>query len=175
TKNIGKISLLVIAILIGTTAVSAVIAICTTLGFDLQGIELEAGEAEKARNAVLEERAATVEGMTVPQQILEMFPANPFLDLTGARATSTLGVVIFAAFIGVAYLGIKRKEPEHAETFAKIVDAVYSVVMRVVTLILRLTPYGVLALITKVTATSNFEAVMKLGTFVAASYVAIIL
>ncbi len=175
TKNIGKISLLVIAILIGTTAVSAVIAICTTLGFDLQGIELEAGEAEKARNAVLEERAATVEGMTVPQQILEMFPANPFLDLTGARATSTLGVVIFAAFIGVAYLGIKRKEPEHAETFAKIVDAVYSVVMRVVTLILRLTPYGVLALITKVAATSNFTAIMKLGTFVIASYVAIIL
>ncbi len=175
TKNIGKISLLVIAILIGTTAVSAVIAIGTTLGFDLQGIELEAGEAEKARNAVLEERAATVEGMTVPQQILEMFPANPFLDLTGARATSTLGVVIFAAFIGVAYLGIKRKEPEHAETFAKIVDAVYSVVMRVVTLILRLTPYGVLALITKVAATSNFTAIMKLGTFVIASYVAIIL
>lgn len=175
TKNIGKISLLVIAILIGTTAVSAVIAIGTTLGFDLQGIELEAGEAEKARNAVLEERAATVEGMTVPQQILEMFPANPFLDLTGARATSTLGVVIFAAFIGVAYLGIKRKEPEHAETFAKIIDAVYSVVMRVVTLILRLTPYGVLALITKVAATSNFTAIMKLGTFVIASYVAIIL
>lgn len=175
TKNIGKISLLVIAILIGTTAVSAVIAIGTTLGFDLQGIELEAGEAEKARNAVLEERAATVEGMTVPQQILEMFPANPFLDLTGARATSTLGVVIFAAFIGVAYLGIKRKEPEHAETFAKIIDAVYSVVMRVVALILRLTPYGVLALITKVAATSNFTAIMKLGTFVIASYVAIIL
>ncbi len=175
TKNIGKISLLVIGILIATTAVSAAIGIGTALGFNLDGIELTAGEAENARNAALQERAATVEGMTVPQQILQMFPANPFLDLTGGRATSTLGVVIFAAFIGVAYLGVKRKEPEHAELFAKIVDAVYSVVMRVVTLILRLTPYGVLALITKVTATSNFEAVMKLGTFVAASYVAIIL
>ena len=175
TKNIGKISLLVIGILIATTAVSAAIGIGTALGFNLDGIELTAGEAENARNAALQERAATVEGMTVPQQILQMFPANPFLDLTGGRATSTLGVVIFAAFIGVAYLGVKRKEPEHAELFAKIVDAVYSVVMRVVTLILRLTPYGVLALITKVTATSNFEAVMKLGIFVAASYVAIIL
>lgn len=175
TKNLGKISFLVIAILLGTTAISAAIGIGSALTFDLDGVELIAGEAENARNAALEERAATVESLTIPQQILSMFPANPFQDLTGARATSTIGVVIFAAFIGIAYLGVKRKEPEHAELFAKIIDAVYAIVMRVVTLILRLTPYGVLALITKVTATSNYEAILKLGKFVIASYVAIIL
>lgn len=175
TKNLGKISFLVIGILLATTAISATIGIGSALGFGLDGAELVAGEAENARNAALEERAATVENMTIPQQILSMFPANPFQDLTGARATSTIGVVIFAAFIGIAYLGVKRKEPEHAELFAKIIDAIYAVVMRVVTLILRLTPYGVLALITKVTATSNYEAILKLGKFVIASYVAIIL
>lgn len=175
TKNLGKISFLVIAILLGTTAISAAIGIGSALGFGLDGAELVAGEAENARNAALEERAATVESLTVPQQILSMFPANPFQDLTGARATSTIGVVIFAAFIGIAYLGVKRKEPDHAELFAKIIDAIYAIVMRVVTLILRLTPYGVLALITKVTATSNYEAILKLGKFVIASYVAIIL
>lgn len=175
TKNLGKISFLVIGILLATTAISAAIGIGSALGFGLDGAELVAGEAENARNAALEERAATVENMTIPQQILSMFPANPFQDLTGARATSTIGVVIFAAFIGIAYLGVKRKEPEHAELFAKIIDAIYAVVMRVVTLILRLTPYGVLALITKVTATSNYEAILKLGKFVIASYVAIIL
>ena len=46
--------------------------------------------------------------------------------------------------------------------------------MRVVTLVLRLTPYGVLALMTKVAATSNYEAVLNLGKFVIANYVAII-
>jgi uncharacterized protein len=112
--------------------------------------------------------------MTVPQQILELFPANPFLDLTGARATSTIAVVIFAAFIGVAFLGVKRKDPEHAELFAKIIDSLYAVIMRVVTLILRLTPYGILAIITKVAATSNYDAILKLGKFVVASYVALI-
>jgi uncharacterized protein len=108
------------------------------------------GEAEAARNAALVERAAGVEAMTAPQQILELFPANPFLDLTGARSTSTIAVVIFAAFIGMAFLGVKRKDPEHAELFAKIIDSLYAVIMRVVTLILRLTPYGILAIITKV-------------------------
>jgi uncharacterized protein len=174
TKNIGKISVLVIGLLLGTTAISAAIGIGSALGFGLDGIELTEGEAEAARNAALEERAAGVEAMTAPQQILELFPGNPFLDLTGARATSTIAVVIFAAFIGIAFLGVKRKDPEHAELFAKIIDSLYAVIMRVVTLILRLTPYGILAIITKVAATSNYDAIVKLGKFVIASYVALI-
>lgn len=175
TKNLGKISFLVIGILLGTTAISAAIGIGAGLGFGLDGIELTAGEAETARNEMLKERAVTVENMTIPQQLLELLPSNPFLDFTGARATSTIAVVIFATFIGIAYLGIKRKEPDHAELFAEIVDTFYAVIMRVVTLILRLTPYGILAIITKVIATSDYEAIAKLGKFVVASYVALIL
>lgn len=175
TKNIGKISVLVIGILLGTTAISAAVGIGAALGFGLDGIQLTEGEAEAARNEALQERAAGVQAMTAPQQILELFPANPFLDLTGARATSTIGVVIFAAFIGLAFLGVKRKDPQHAELFAKIIDSLYAIIMRVVTLILRLTPYGILAIITKVAATSNYDAIVKLGKFVIASYVALIL
>ena len=175
TKNIGKISFLVIGILLGTTAISAAIGIGSALGFGLDGIHLNEGDAEKARNAQLVERVAGVENMTLPQQIIELIPSNPFQDLTGARPTSTIAVVIFAAFIGIAYLGVKRKDPEHADFFAKIIDTLYSIIMRVVTLILRLTPYGILAIITKVTATSDYEAIAKLGKFVVASYVALIL
>ena len=51
TKNIGKISFLVIGILIGTTAIAAAIGIGSALGFGLDGIQLTEGEAEAARNA----------------------------------------------------------------------------------------------------------------------------
>lgn len=174
TKNIGKISFLVIGILLGTTAISAAIGIGSALGFGLDGIQLNEGDAEKARNAQLEERVAGVENMTLPQQIVELIPSNPFQDLTGARPTSTIAVVIFSVFIGIAYLGVKRKESEHAEFFARIIDTAYSITMRVVTLILRLTPYGILAIITRVAATSDYDAIAKLGKFVIASYVALI-
>ncbi|WP_088043104.1 L-cystine transporter [Bacillus sp. EAC] len=175
TKNIGKISFLVIGILLGTTAISAAIGIGSALGFGLDGVKLTAGVAETARITELQGRVGTVESMTIPKQILELIPSNPFLDLTGARATSTIAVVIFAAFVGIAYLGVKRKEPEYAEFFAKIIDTLYTITMRVVTLILRLTPYGILAIITKVAATSDYDAIVKLGKFVIASYVALIL
>lgn len=50
----------------------------------------------------------------------------------------------------------------------------YAVVMRIVTLVLRLTPYGILALITKVVATTNPDEILKLIKFVLASYVALL-
>lgn len=174
TKNLGKISFLSIGILLVTTGIAAAIGIGSALGFGLDGIQLQAGEVENARNEELVERVATVESLTIPQQILSFFPANPFADLTGSRPTSTIAVVIFASLIGLAYLGVRRKQPEQAELFAKIVDSLYSITMRIVTLILRLTPYGVLALMTKMAATSNYEAIVNLGLFVIASYVALI-
>ncbi|MFD1737648.1 L-cystine transporter [Bacillus salitolerans] len=175
SHNIGKISGLIIGILVGTTAIAAAIGIGTTAVFDLEAIEIEQGEAEQARGASLEQRLESVQDMTLPQQVIQLLPANPFLDFTGDRPTSTIAVVIFAAFIGLAFLGVKRKEPEAAEFFAKIVNTLYSITMRIVTIILRLTPYGVLALMTRVTATSDYGAIMKLGEFVIASYVALLI
>jgi uncharacterized protein len=173
--NIGKLSGLIIGILIGTTAIAAVVGIGTSVAFDLEAVQIEQGDAETARGEQMEGTFEQVKDLTLPQQILSLLPANPFLDFTGARPTSTIAVVIFAAFLGIAYLGVKRKQEEHAELFAKIVDAFYSVIMRVVTLILRLTPYGVLALMTKTVALSDMGAIAKLGKFVIASYVALLI
>jgi L-cystine uptake protein TcyP (sodium:dicarboxylate symporter family) len=174
-NNIGKISGLILSILVGTTAIAAAVGITTTIAFDLEAVQIEQGDAETTRAQELEEKLGGIQDMTMPQKIVELLPGNPFLDFTGARPTSTIAIVIFAAFIGVAFLGVKRKNPEQAEMFAKIVDAFYTIIMRVVTLILRLTPYGVLAIMTKTVATSNIDAILKLGKFVVASYVALII
>ncbi|PFA62184.1 L-cystine transporter [Bacillus sp. AFS015802] len=175
SSNLGKISVLIIGLLVGTTAVAAAVGIATTAAFDLEAIQIDQGNAEAARGIQLEERAAALEGQSYPQKILELLPQNPFLDLTGERATSTIAVVIFAAFIGVAYLGVQRKEPDAADFFKKIVESIYAVVMRIVTLVLRLTPFGVLAIMAKTVALSDFDAIMKLGEFVGASYIALII
>ncbi|NQF15661.1 L-cystine transporter [Brevibacillus sp. HB1.3] len=175
TNNIGKISTLIIGLLVGTTAVAAAIGISTTLAFNLDGAQFQQGDAESARIEQVEQRLGDIENLSMPAKILELLPANPFLDLTGDRATSTIAVVIFSAIIGVAYLGVKRKNPEQAELFAKIVDAFHTITMRIVTLILRLTPYGVLAIMIRVAATSDYNAIWQLGKFVVASYVALII
>lgn len=175
SKQLGKISFNVLATLLGTTAVAALIGIGTTLLFGLQGAQFTQGTAETARIAELATRQETVENLSIPQQILAFIPRNVFADFAGTRPTSTIGVVIFAAFVGIAYLGVKRKAPKEAEFFANLIDSLYKITMRIVTLVLRLTPYGVLALMTNVVATSDFEAILNLGKFVLASYTALII
>ncbi|OZB96119.1 L-cystine transporter [Paenibacillus sp. XY044] len=173
-QNLGKMSGSIIAVLLITVAIAASVSIVTSLSFNLKAIEIQAGDRETAQGQKLEEKVGDVQDKTIPQQVLEFIPTNPFADMTGARRSSTLAVVIFSAFIGVAVLGIDRKKPEQAATFRKMVEAVYAVVLRIVTLVLRLTPYGILALITKTTATTNIDEILKLAKFVGASYVALI-
>ncbi|GEB76332.1 L-cystine uptake protein TcyP [Sporolactobacillus inulinus] len=174
TKNIGKISALVIGTLLGTVSIAAFIGIISALVFGLDGLRLTSGAAEAARNAALQSSVQNVQNLSFPQQIVSLLPANPFADLTGARPTSTIAVVIFAAFIGIAYLGVKRKQPDKSVLFANLVDTLYAVIIRMVRLVLRLTPYGILALIARFTATSDYSAIYKLGQFVVASYAALI-
>ncbi|MGG2064419.1 L-cystine transporter [Bacillus sp. S14(2024)] len=174
TNNLGKISGFIIGILLLTTAIAAAVGIASSAGFHVSATGLQQGDAETARLKLVEEKFTSIDQTPIPQKLLELLPANPFLDLTGARPTSTISVVIFAAFIGIAFLGVKKKYPEQAEQFKIMLDAVYAVVMRMVTLILRLTPYGVLALMAKTVSGSDIQAILKLGNFVLASYVALI-
>lgn len=171
-KNIGKAAALILAVLIGTTAVAAAVGITSSVVFDLDASEIVQGDAETARGESLVERSEEV--TTLPDQILSMFPGNPFADLTGARSTSTIGVVIFAALLGIAYLKLRRKEEEQATTVKKGIDAIYGLIMGVVRMVLQLTPYGVLAIMARTIATSDFQAIVDLGKFVIASYVALI-
>lgn len=174
SQNIGKIGVSVIVVLIGTTAIAAFIGIMSSLAFDVHAPNIVQGQDEIAAAQHLDQSLNDIKDMTAPQKILTLFPNNPFADLTGSRPTSTIAVVIFAAFLGVAFLGIRRKQPEHAVLFEKMAEAIYSVVMRVVTLVLRLTPFGIFALITKVGATSDLNAIWELGKFVVALYIALI-
>ena len=173
TKDLGKISISVLVTLLATTAVAAFIGWAAVIIFNLDGAQFVEGAAEAARIESLAERQQQVVGLTIPGQILSFIPANIFEDFAGLRSTSTISVVIFSSFVGIAYMGIKRKDATNAATFKKGLDAVQAVIMRIVTLVLRLTPYGILALTTKMTATSSLQAILNLGVFVLASYAAL--
>lgn len=171
-KNLGKIATIILGVLIGTTAIAATLGILSTAIFNLDASQIVQGESEVARGEEIVQKAETVK--TLPEHILEMFPSNPFLDLTGARSTSTIAVVIFAALLGFAYLQLRRKDEETANTVKRGVDAIYGLVMGVVRIVLKLTPYGVLAIMARTVATSDFGAIADLGKFVVASYAALI-
>ncbi|HDG3403715.1 TPA: L-cystine transporter [Staphylococcus aureus] len=173
-EKFAKIGSLIFIFLIGTVTIAAIVGVVYALVFGLDASTINLGNAEQARGSEIAKQAKDLTAHTLPQQILELLPKNPFLDFTGQRATSTIAVVIFASLIGFAYLRVARKQPDHGELLKRAIDAIYSLVMAIVTFVLRLTPYGVLAIMANTLSTSDFGAIWTLGKFLIASYAALI-
>jgi len=174
-RALGKISLGVLGVLLLTTAGSAVIGIGVTRLFDLSADGLVQGARELERGAALVERTAQVSGLNVPQLLLSFIPTNAFADLTGERPTSIIAVVVFASLLGMAALGIRRENPEVGGRIVEGIEVVRRWVMGLVKMVIRLTPYGVLALMTRVVAGSSASDILDLGSFVVASYLGLLL
>ena len=175
SKNLGKMAALIIAVLVITAGISAGVGAGTAKVFNLSAEGLQSGESEAKASEKLEFTLKDFESKSVQNQVIEIIPTNPFYSMTGQGSAATLSVVFFAAFIGISTIGVKKKKPESAEFFIKFLNSLHDVVMRMVTIILRLTPYGVLALMTKMVSTSNFSEILRLLSFVIASYVALII
>jgi L-cystine uptake protein TcyP (sodium:dicarboxylate symporter family) len=170
-SSLGKISVLTIGLLLLTTLIAALVGVLVTNLFGLSAEGLVQGSAETARlNAIQSNYAGKVADLSVPELLLSFVPKNPFADMTGASPTSIISVVIFAAFLGVAALKLLKDDAPKGERVLVAIDTLQSWVMKLVRLVMQLTPYGVLALMTKVVASSNLHDIVKLGSFVVASY-----
>jgi len=171
TRSLGKISAGVLALLLATTAASAMIGIGMTRVFGLRADGLVQGARELERGTYMEGRVVEAQALNVPTLLQNFVPTNIFADLAGTRSTSVIGVVVFAVLLGLAALALRKENPDVGEQIMKGIESLQLLVLRLVRMVIRLTPYGVLALMTRVVATSNVNDVVNLGTFVVASYV----
>lgn len=172
-RSLGKIGGSIVGLLVGTTVIAALVGIAMASIFGLNAGELAAGPAELARAEVLESRQGTIADLSFPQLLVSFISSNIFLDLTGARSTSIIAVVVFGLLIGVAALLVCEENPEQGPRIRGFLDSAQAVIMKLVHIVMALTPYGVLALMTRVIATSDGNAIVTLIGFVVASYIAI--
>ncbi|WP_332060602.1 cation:dicarboxylate symporter family transporter [Bartonella sp. CB74] len=171
--SISKISIIAISILLFTTALSALIGVFVTNSFGLTANSLVDG-GENVSTA-LWSNISQLGDISVPKMILSLIPTNPFAELSGVKHTSIISVVIFATFLGVAVIHLRKDDSDKGEKALLFIQVAQSWVIRLVRIVISLTPYGVFALMTKLGATSNIADIYKLLIFVIASYVGIIL
>lgn len=171
TTSLGKMSVLSIGVLLITTFIAALVGVFVTTSFGLTAEGLVQGSAETARLAAIQgSYVGKVADLSVPQFLLSFVPTNPFAELTGANPTSIISVVIFATLLGIAALNLVKDHPKKGQAVLEAIDTAQSWVMKLVRLIMTLTPYGVFALMTKMVASSNLADILKLGGFLVASY-----
>ncbi len=172
---LGKTGTFVVAILIGTTMIAALVGIAMAGIFGLSAEGLTAGERELARLTELGASQDTLAEMSLPEMIVSLVPSNIFQDLSGARDTSIIAVVIFGILAGIAALLVTNENARTGETIKRFIDAVQAVVLKLVGLVMALTPFGILALMTRVVASSSAADILALLGFVVASYLAIVI
>lgn len=173
-SQLGKISVLTIGTLLVTTAIAALIGTLLTSAFGLTANGLVQGQAETVRwQAIQQNYMGKVGNLSIPQLLLSFIPKNPFAELSGANPTSIISVVIFASLLGSAAIKLLHDDQDKGTKVLLAIDLLQSWIMKLVRLIMQITPYGVLALMTKVVAESNLQDVIKLGSFVLVSYLAL--
>ena len=171
--DLGRIGGSVVGILVGTTAVAALVGIFVSNLFSLSADAITQGARELERAASLTSRYENVANLGLADMLVRFIPSNIFSDLTGARPTSIIAVVIFGILFGLAALGVAKEDPARGEKLREAVLTLQAVIMRLVQMIMALTPYGILALMTRVVAGSDAQDLWNLVEFVGASYVAI--
>ncbi|MGL6161939.1 L-cystine transporter [Microbulbifer sp.] len=175
TQALGKISVSVLAVLLGTTAVAALVGVLMAQLFGLSATGLVEGAREAARVEMLSQRMGQVSGLSIPEILISFVPRNIFSDLAGSRDTSVIAVVVFAVLLGLAALGVRREHPEEGAQIENFVHLAQVWVMKLVRLVMAFTPYGVMALVAALIAKSSWADIFNLFSFVLASFAAIAL
>lgn len=178
-QSLAKIVPKIIAVLMITVTIAASIGVASIYitGVDSPKI-VESAQSDEAavaeKEASLIERQEMMEEMTYADYVTSVIPTNVFYMFTGQESTATLSTVLFGMFLGYAALQIKKRKPEKAQPFIDFMNSLKEVVLSMVREILKLTPFGILALMATFMATSSVAALSELIKFLFASYLAII-
>jgi Na+/H+-dicarboxylate symporter len=99
---------------------------------------------------------ASVLQETIPlsERLISIVPENPFAALAEGNI---LAIIFFAILIGVSLLSIG----EQGKPVADFMDASSEVVLRITHWIMEIAPFGVLALIARVTGAQGFESLLS--------------
>ncbi|MGJ3232625.1 MAG: dicarboxylate/amino acid:cation symporter [Oceanicaulis sp.] len=96
-----------------------------------------------------------------PRLIADLVPENP---LASAAANEMLAVVVFAIFLGVAYVASPNKAK--LDPLIKVLEAMLEVSMTVVKWAMYLTPYAVFGLTAQLLARLGAQSLVALGAYV---------
>ncbi|MFD0677763.1 MULTISPECIES: dicarboxylate/amino acid:cation symporter [unclassified Paenibacillus] len=160
--HLRKLGVKTILWFLSTTGVAAIIGLIVALAVDPgNGIKAIVPKDFKVR-----------EVPTFSQVILDLVPSNPISDMAAGKVVP---VLIFAIFIAVAIVHISSRKPESVEPVKQFMKSATDVLHQVIKYVIRLTPYGVYALIGAMAAKYGLETLAPLVKIIIASYIALIL
>ncbi|WP_147554155.1 dicarboxylate/amino acid:cation symporter [Bacillus testis] len=158
-KKLGRIGFSTIVYFLLTTAIAIIIAMTlanvispgTKGNFDISNVSFSAGEAP-----------------VVTDTLLNIIPKNPFAALTEGNM---LQIIIMAVLIGLALTALGKK----TKGIFDLVEQGNEIMMYLVTLVMKLAPYGTFGLIATAVGSQGFGAMKAMGLYMVVVVAALIL
>ena len=159
SQSLGKLTSRSLLILLGTTAIAAIVAIIVGNLFKL-GVGAE----------VVQSKAEIKEVSSFVDTIRGLIPSNPVKAMADANI---VGVVIFAAFIGIAIKRLNKKYADIIKPAADLIEALYKIMTSVAMTVIKFMPYAVIPLLANTIAGRGISAIKNVVEFIIALYVSI--
>ncbi|MEF3302414.1 dicarboxylate/amino acid:cation symporter [Paenibacillus sp. GYB003] len=160
--QLRKIGVKTIGWFLLTTGIAAIIGLIVALAIDPgAGIQAAVPKDYKPRDIP-----------TFSQVILDLVPSNPVSDAAGGKVVPLL---IFAIFVAVAIIHVGSKKPDAVAPIKALIESATAVLHQVVKYVIRLTPYGVYALIGAMAAKYGIETLAPLVKLIGTSYLALLI
>jgi Na+/H+-dicarboxylate symporter len=149
TGNMGRVGGKALALYLLTTALAITIALLLALLVD-PGVGTDSPTPDVTYDPV--------EPTSIKDTLIGIFPTNPVAAMAEGNM---LQIIVFALLFGVAV--------SHAgEAGARLMgffDDVNEVLMRLIAILIRVAPYGVFCLMTRLFATEGFDEIYRLGAY----------
>ncbi len=160
-ENLGKLTARTLGLLVGTTAIAAIIGLVVGNLFQL-GVNshLVAGDA------TIREVSSLVDTLR------GLLPSNPIASMANGNVVA---VVIFAAFLGLATKRQTKKYYDIVKPFIDLVEAFYKIILSVAMTIIKWMPYAVIALLANTIAGRGMVALGEAIDFILATYIGVAL
>lgn len=120
SAGIGKMSLTIVGCMLCLVMVAGFIGLLTA-----HVLGLDASAFVHMPSMLTTEEVNKTAAVSIPQLVTSLIPTNIFLDLTGARSVSVIGIVIFTLIAGIALLKVKKEAPEEGQKLSAGINALW--------------------------------------------------
>lgn len=160
-QNFGVLTSRSLLVLLGTTAISAIVALVIGNLFKL-GVGLQVVEATTEMKEIT----------SVVDTFRGLLPSNPVKAMT---ENNVVAIVIFAAFIGIAMQRLNKKYSVEIKPVTDLIHGSYKIITSVAMTVMKLMPYAVVALLANTIASRGMSAIYGVVDFIVALYVSVVI
>lgn len=159
-KSLGILVKRTVAVTLAMTAVASVVGI-------IIGVAFKVG---KGSAAIMDGAAEAKKITPIAVTLKELIPDNL---VEAMQDNNIIGLVIFSAFLGIAIWWIHQEDSEASKLLYDLIDAAHKAIVNLALLILDYMPWAVLALLANTIAERGLAAILGVGNFILALYVAV--